>query len=134
MSDLARLLAERKAAEPPPAPRCVEKNYTPVAMITFCPMQAKEWSVPWARLDSFSFSNEEESERIEFFFPHHQVVVVGEHLRAIMDDILHFNIRCLRNLPASHRATLRPGATFIAQLEVKLLTDQKARPFPGNPG
>jgi hypothetical protein len=103
-------------------------------MVTFCPMQAREWSLPWARLDAVSFSDEEESERIELFFSHHQVIVVGEQLRDVVEDLLHFTIRRLRNLPASHRATLRRGEPFIAQLEVKLLADQKARPSPANPG
>lgn len=130
MSTLSRLLAEKKAVE---LPRCVEDSFSPVAMITFCPMQAKEWSLPWARLDAVSFSDEEESERIELFFAHHHVIVVGEHLRAIMDDILHFTIRCLRNLPEAHRATLKAGDTFIARLEIKLLSEEKSRPLPGAP-
>ncbi len=97
-------------------------------MVTFCPLQAKEWTVPWARLDAVSFSNEGESERVELFFPHHQVIVVGENLRQIMDDILIFRVRCLRDLPASHRASIRAEDVFITHLEVRLLADPSKHP------
>ena len=103
-------------------------KFNPVAMVTFCPWQAKEWTVPWSRLDAVSIFDEQELERVELFFPHHQVIIVGENLREIMDDIRTFKVCCLRDLPASHRTNLNPKAVFITQLEVRLLTDQSKRP------
>ena len=127
MSSLREQLAKMNA-ESPPAARCVETEFQPAAMVTFCPLQAKEWTVPWARLDAVSFSNEGESERVELFFPHHHVIAVGEHLRDIMDDIRHFKVRCLRDLPASHRASLKSDGVFISQLEVRSLADPSKHP------
>ena len=98
-------------------------------MVTFCPWQAKEWTVPWSRLDAVSFFDESELERVELFFPHHQVIVIGENLRELMDDIRSFKVSCLRDLPASHRASLKPDGVFISQLEVRLLPDSSQPPL-----
>jgi hypothetical protein len=127
MSSLSEAVAAKKALSEPVV-NCAEKDFRAVSTVTFCPWQATEWTVPWARLDAVSFSDEEESQRVEFFFPRHQVIVVGENLRGIMDDIRNFKVSCLRDLPASHRAKLTPDAVFIAQLEVRLLADLKNRP------
>jgi hypothetical protein len=125
-----RVLAERNAEV-----RCVDRGFDSVSMVTFCPWQAREWTLPWARLDALSFFDEEGSERVELFFPHHQVIVIGENLRKIMDDIRNFQVSLLRDLPESHRARLTPGAVFIAQLEVRVLADPKTplgQPFPAD--
>jgi len=120
MSSLKAAVAARLALEPTPV-CCVEKEYHPVAMVTFYPLLAKEWALPWSRLDALTFSHEEEQERIELFFPHHQIVIVGENLQGTLDPIRTFLVRGLRALPASHRAKLRPTEPFIHRLDVRLL-------------
>jgi hypothetical protein len=127
MSSLKEAIAERKALEQPSF-RCVEKDYHPVAMVTFYPWQAKEWALPWSQLDALAFSHEEEQERIELFFPHHQIVIVGENLQETLEPIRTFLVRGLRALPASHRAKLRPTEPFIHQLDVRLIADTPNRP------
>ena len=124
MTTLADLLEQRKA-ERPQRICCIEKDYHPVSMVTFCLWQAKEWSLPWSRLDAVTFSHEQESERVELYFSHHQVIVLGENLRRIMDDIRGFKVLCLRDLPATLRAGVRPEAVFITRLEVRLMADPK---------
>lgn len=113
--------------------RCVEKDCHPVAMVTFCPWQAKEWALPWSRLDALSVGDEEESERVELFFPHHHVIMIGDNLRDMLDEIRTFEVLFLRNLPASHRPTFTPRETFITQLEVRALADPKNGPPVGVP-
>lgn len=132
MSTLREFTAAKNAPNPPRV-QCVETDYHPVGTVTFCPWQAKEWTVPWARFDAMSFSNEQELERVEIFFSHHQVIVIGENLRKITDDLRSFKVLCLRDLPVSHRAGLGSGAVFITQLEVRLLADPKNRPPTGDP-
>jgi len=124
MSTLKEAIAARKALDPSPI-RCVEKDYHPVAMVTFYQWQAKEWALPWSRLDALSFSHEEDLERIELFFPYHHVVIVGENLQETTDNIRTFQVRCLRALPASHQAKLRPTDPFIHRLEVQRIADSK---------
>ncbi|HEY1794198.1 MAG TPA: hypothetical protein VGG34_14880 [Opitutaceae bacterium] len=126
MSSLAKTIAAEKALNPPVV-CCVDRDYTLVIMATFSPWQAKEWTLPWSRLDGWSLSDEGELERMEFLFPHHRIVIVGENLRRMLDDLLAFRIKCLRSLPASHRANLKPGSVFITELEVRVLGDPKGR-------
>ena len=122
MSSLGKVLAEQKA-QCPPVVRCVETKHNPAAMVTFCPWQAKEWTVPWSRLDAVSFFCGPEAEQLELFFPHHQVIAIGENFRRLIDDILIPRVSCLRDLPASHRASLSANDVFITKLEVRLLMD-----------
>jgi hypothetical protein len=127
MSTLGEMLAERKAQRPL---RCVELDYHPVSTVTFCQWRGKEWTLPWSRFEALESSNEDESERVEIFFPNHQVVIIGERFHLVIDELRNFQVSCLRNLPDSHRATLGPAQTFIAHLEVKVLTSPKPRLSP----
>ena len=95
-------------------------------MVELYPWQAKEWSLPWSRLDDVSFCHEAELERIELFFPHHHVIVLGENLQDTLDEIRTCEVYCLRSLPESYRASFGPREAFIAQLEVRLLADSQA--------
>lgn len=124
MSSLREAIAKRKG-EPI---RCVETDCRPVAMVTFYPWQAKEWALPWSRLDALSIYDEEASERVELFFPHHHVIMIGDNLRDILDKIRTFQVLFLRSLPASHRPSFTPRETFISQLDVRPLADPKNRP------
>jgi hypothetical protein len=133
MSSLKEAIAARKALEPTPV-CCVEKDYHPAAMVTFYPLLAKEWALPWSRLDALAFSHEEDRERIELFFPHHHVVMVGENLQGTLEPIKTFLVRALRALPASQRVKLRPTEPFIQQLDVRLLTEEANRPTEGMTG
>jgi hypothetical protein len=132
MSSLSEAIAAKKTLNEPPI-LCVETDYRPVAMVTFCPWQAKAWTLPWSRLDALSFDDREEWERVELFFPHHHILMVGERLRSITDKLHSFMVRRLRDLPTSHRASFGSNAVFIAQLEVRLLADPKSCPPAGVP-
>ena len=111
--------------------RCVEMECHSVPMLALCPWQAKEWSLPWSRLEAVSFCHEAELERIDLFFPHHHVIAHGENLREILDEIRAFEVLCLRSLPPSHRASFEPREVFIGQLEVRQLADAKLQPAQG---
>jgi hypothetical protein len=127
VSSLKQLIAEKNALCPPVI-QCVEKEYHPVPTITFCPLQSKEWTFPWSRLEAVSFANEQEQERIELLFPNHHVTIVGVNFRRIMEDLRNFRLWSMRSLPAAHRATLRAEAVFISQLEVRPQTDSQGVP------
>ncbi len=127
MSTLKEYLAEKKALRPL---RCVEFDHRPVSVVTFCQWRGKEWTLPWSRIDALEFFNDEESERVELFFPNHHVVIIGERFRFVIDELRNFQVSCVRNLPDSHRATLGPAETFIAQLEVNVLTPPKPHRSP----
>ena len=122
MKNISRELARKMGAPI----RCVEKECRGVTMIELYPWQAKEWSLPYSRLDAVSFCREAELERIELFFAHHHVIVLGENLQDALDEIRTFEVYCLRSLPESYRASFGPRDAFIVQLEVRLLADAKA--------
>jgi hypothetical protein len=127
MSTLREIMAEKKAQRPL---RCVELDHHPVSAVTFFQWQGKELTLPWSRIEALEFSNEEESERVELFFPNHHIVIIGERFHFVIDELRNFQVSCLRNLPDSHRATLGPAQTFIAQLDVNVLTHPKPRLSP----
>lgn len=129
---LQETIAEKKQW-PAPVIQCVEKDYRPVNMITFCPWQENVWILPWSRLDAMRLVDKDSLERVELFFPHHQVIAVGENLRQILDGLRTHEVCCLRSMPATHRACLKPSAAFIARLEVLLLADPKNHPAEGIP-
>ena len=125
---LEEIMAAKKNAYKSEVIQCVEKDYQAVSMITLCPWQESEWVLPWSRLDAMRFSDVENSEQVELFFPHHHIVAVGENLRQFDEAFRKYMINCLRSMPAAHRASLKPTAPFIARLEVRLLADPKGGP------
>ena len=112
----------------PPIVCCVEKSRSPVPVLTVCPWQAEAWTLPWCRLDSVRSGQEGEQERVDLFFPNHQVVIVGEKLRGILDYLRLSKVFYLRSYPAAHRISMEPDAVFISNLEVRLLADPKGGP------
>jgi hypothetical protein len=113
--------------------RCVDMVNRQAIMVLFAPWDAKQWVLPWSRLEAFSICPEGEAERIDLLFPHHHVIVVGENLREITDEIQEHEVVSMRNLPASHRAGLGPSAVFISKLEVRVLADPKSHSADGIP-
>lgn len=112
---------------------CVESECRSVMMLRLCPWQAKEWALPWSRFEAATFNHEDESERIEIFFAHHHVIVIGKNLRNTMDDIRVFQVRCLRDVPASLYLSVDPKEPLIEKLEVRLLNESKQGPADGLP-
>ena len=110
---------------------CVESEDRPVEMLKLCPWKAKEWLLPWPRFEYSNFVPEEECERIELFFPHHKVIILGHSLRELEKDISKMHVRCLRDLPESHYPTFDPKEPFIKLLEVHLLNGSK-NPYQAN--
>ncbi len=126
MSSLSEYLAKHR----PQSERsvcCVETEYHPFPTVTFCPWQNKEWTVPWARLDSVTYAHDEDRERIEFFFPQHHVIAVGENLRHVIKEIRNFRVTCIRSLPESYRAKQQSFYSFIAHLEVNMVGGQQGQ-------
>ena len=123
--DHARIHGYYRKSIGPPTVCCVEKNCTPVPVLTVCPWQAVAWTLPWCRLDSVSSGQEGELERVDLFFPNHQVVIIGEQLRETLDYLRLSKVFYLRSYPAAHRICMEADAVFISQLEVRLLADLK---------
>ena len=112
---------------------CVETECRPVAMVRICLWQTAEWLLPWSRFDVATFYHEGESERIEIFFSHHQVSVIGKNLVGTMNDIRAFEVRCLRDVPGNLHAAVDPTEPLIERLEVRPLNEPKKAATGGLP-
>src|SRR4051812_2782759 len=123
MSILTDHLAERRAAK---STGCLEIEAKSVSMIAVCPWQSKEWAIPWSRLDALSFCHDGDLERLELFFTHHHIVIIGESIQRALEDFRSFNVRRVRDFPASHRVSVDLREPWISKLDVILLADPKA--------
>jgi hypothetical protein len=110
---------------------CVESECRPMVMIKICPWEAKEWLLPWSRFEGSSFASDEEHEQMELFFSHHKVIILGHALEQLAKEISGYRVRCLRDLPESHRPAFEPEEPFIKRLEVLSLDGVKS-PTQGN--
>ena len=118
----------------PPVVECVETDHHhPVSFVTFYPWRAKEWTLPWARLEALSFCQEDGAERLELYFPNHHVIAIGENLRATVGNIRSSRVGCLRVLLPSHQGTLGAAEPFIHQLDVRLFEKLEHRLSGGTP-
>ncbi len=87
-------------------------------LIRFCPWLQTEWILSWSHLDAVSVSREEALERLDLFFYHRRVVIAGENLQKIVEELPSSRISCLRQLPETYRPTLGPTNLFINRLEI----------------
>lgn len=100
---------------------CVGTSLQAQSMVTVCPWLGKEWSLPWCRLDALVFGNEDEAEKVELVFPHHHIVVIGQNLREVQEDLRDYKVYRVRSFPLDHRVNYPPDAPFIWGLDVKLV-------------
>jgi hypothetical protein len=117
MSALMDSFAEKQGGPP----KCFGTDHRGESMVTFCPWLGKEWSLPWCRLDSMTFGNEDDAEKVELFFPHHHIVAIGQNLRDVQEELRNHKVYRLRSFPLEHRAKYPPAAPFIWELDVKLV-------------
>ena len=104
---------------------CVESNSSRVDFVRLCPWKAKEWFLPWSRLEGMNFDESAEIERIELLFPLHRVIILGRNLRSATESVCATDVSCMRDLPESHFAVFEPKEPFITQLEVRLVDSLK---------
>ncbi len=110
---------------------CMKRRIGRASWIIFSPWQAKEWMLLLSRLDAMSISHEGESERLELFFSHHHVIMIGENLRQTMTEILNTEVESVRDMPVSYRAGLEPTDPFVSRLEVHVPAEPKGRQTQG---
>jgi len=100
---------------------CVETQNNPANFVRLCPWKAKEWFLPWSRLEGMHYDTAAEIERIELQFPFHRVIILGRNLKSATESICEGDVRCMRDLPECHFAAFEPKEPFITQLEVRLV-------------
>jgi hypothetical protein len=82
-----------------------------------CTWSGESWVLPWSHFASARLADG--NDRLEISFATCLVIVSGENLRGLLDDIAAFRVGCLRDLPASYRKKAGEGEPFIARIEVR---------------
>jgi hypothetical protein len=67
---------------------------------------------------------------LEFTFGNCVVVVTGENLPALSDDIAAYRISVMRQMPAGYRQKIPDGEPFISRIEVRSVSNHSLRDFP----
>lgn len=113
MSTLQQSLHQRRAAEVAVI-ACVTTQERQSALIVSA-WEGDSWVLPWAQFASARFSGN----RIELSFANCLVIVTGQNLHALLDDIAAYRIGSLRELPADYHQKPSEGEPFISRIEVQ---------------
>lgn len=113
MSTLQQSLHQRRAADLAVV-SCVTKQERQSALIVSA-WKGDSWVLPWAQFASARFSGN----RIDLAFTNCLVIVTGQNLHALLDDIAAYRIGALRELPADYRHKPSEGEPFISRIEVR---------------
>jgi hypothetical protein len=111
MSTLRQSIAIRRSGELACWVRA-EDNQTTLLAVTW---QGIYWILPWSQLVSARL----EGTTLDFTFGNCVVVVTGENLPALLDDIAAYRISVLRQMPAGYRQKTTEGEPFISRIEVR---------------
>ena len=114
MSSLKQSLQQHRAMEP--AGSCVVAAERQSALIVSI-WQGESWVLPWSHFISARL----DGERIEITFANVLVVLTGQNLNALLEDIAAFRLGCLRDIPADYSRQPVAGHPFIARIEVQPL-------------
>lgn len=84
------------------------------------------WVLPWAQF----VSARQSGKTIDLTFANCHVVITGENLRGLMDDIAAYRLGILRGLPPDYRQKPADEAPFISQIEVRPVAGSPVRDTP----
>lgn len=108
---------EANAATMPDTSACMVLGSRP--NLVLARWQAETWIFPWSHLQWARFSTTEAADELVLAFPHHEVVVTGEDLHALVEPVAEYRLAALRNLPASYHAQLTDGSPVVAGIDVR---------------
>jgi hypothetical protein len=122
MSTLQQTLQQRRAE--PAGVACVSAA-APVPALVVRSWQGETWVLPWSHFVSARLA--EDAGRLEVAFTHCVVLVTGEHLAGLVEDLAAFRIGCLRDLPALYRKKGAEGEPFISRIEIQTTGEGKPK-------
>lgn len=114
MSTLQESLRKRRS-EQITAVCCVTADERQSALIVSL-WAGETWVLPWSQFVSARLDRE----KIDLSFGHHVVIVTGENLHALLEDIAAYRISALRELPPEYRQKPGNGEPFVLRIEVAL--------------
>ena len=121
MSTLQESLRKRRA-EQVTAVSCVTADERQLALIVSL-WKGETWVLPWSQFASARL----ERDKIHLSFGQYLVIIAGENLPPLLEDIAAFRICTLRELPPEYRHKPVNGEPFISNLEVSLSAGASSR-------
>lgn len=128
MSSLHDSISRRRAEEST-GPSCVTVGGPQPALLVAI-WEGQNWVFPWSYLVNAKLTDP--PGELEMSFSSHVVMVEGDNLRRVLDDLALFRVAGLRDLPAEYRAQLPADAPFIRRIIVRPVPAPLAR--RENPG
>lgn len=122
MSTLQQTVQQRRAE--PMGVSCVSAA-APIPTLVVCTWQGETWVLPWSHFVSARLTDG--AGRLEVAFTHCAVLVTGEHLAGLVEDLAAFRIGCLRDLPASYRKKAAEDEPFITRIEIQATGEGKVK-------
>jgi hypothetical protein len=87
---------------------------------------AEKWVMPWAQI----VKTKVEEKKIELTYGNCRVVVTGENLLSLLDDIASYRLVALREFPAESRPIPADKEPFVSRIELLPLANAPARDTP----
>jgi len=78
------------------------------------------WALAWARFDRAHLNGEE----LTLVFADDVVLIRGQNLARVMEDVIGLRVECLRTIPATHGPAVNAREAFI--IEIKIHSSQSA--------
>lgn len=124
MSSLHEKVAQRRAAEPAD-PRCVSLQPGGSGLIV-CQWRGESWVLPWSQFVGARLRGVVADAPLELSFANYLVTLTGENLHVLLDDLATSRLGCLRDLPARYHPRGSESTAYIAQIEVRPLSEASA--------
>lgn len=121
MSTLQQSIAQRRAVEPAGLSCVSVQAQTPSLLIHT--WQGESWVLPWSHFSCARFNVSDGNEQLDLSFANCRVIVIGEQLSALIDDLAAFRVGCLRDLPSEYRQPTTEGAPFISRIDVRPIAE-----------
>lgn len=115
MSSLHDSISRRRAEESA-GPSCVTIG-GPQPGLLIAIWEGPSWVLPWSYLVNAKLTDP--PGELEMSFSSHVIVVEGDNLRRVLEDLALFRVVGLRDLPADYRAQLPTDAPFIRRIVVR---------------
>jgi hypothetical protein len=123
MNSLRQNLQAHRAADPPASWVTTDDRQSALIVTVW---QGETWVLPWAQLVSARLGDD----RLELTFAAALVIVTGDNLAPLLDDLAAFRLHRIRDLPADYRSKPVEGQPFLRRIEVQSLTAE-TRDSPG---
>lgn len=121
MSSLHESVSRRRAAESAEV-SCYSHMPGCSALIALL-WERERWLLPWSQFVGGRLGGADDDAKLELSFTNYLVVITGEHLSGLLEDIAQSRLGCIRDLPARFRPPSGSRLPFIVRIEVQPVSE-----------